>query len=122
MVLGTYVAFGLMCCQIARGGFMKIVAAILLSMTGLLLGSSAMANGQGEDLCMGGYSYPLVTRTECKSYLDRRRLLEQRKDMEALKNLDADYAIMLKERSEVCPCVAESMRRARSIINVAHLR
>jgi hypothetical protein len=83
-----------------------------IAMFGLLSSSWARAGAFEVDSCRGGYSYLLVTETECKTYLEQHRLLEQRKEVEALKNLEADYAIMLKERSEACPCLMHARQSA----------
>jgi hypothetical protein len=80
----------------------------VLVISGLMAGNMAQAGGIDTDACRGGYSYLLVTEGECKAYLDQHSVFEQRKDIEALKNLEADYAIMLKERSESCPCMART--------------
>jgi hypothetical protein len=93
----------------------------MIAMAGLLFGNWAKAGGLDTDECRGGYNLLLVTEGECKAYLDQRHLLEQRKDVEALKNLEADYAILLKERSEVCPCIARNLQSAGSRRPVAYL-
>jgi hypothetical protein len=83
-----------------------------VALFGLLFGNWARAGVFDIESCRGGYSYLLVTEGECKTYLEQHHLLEQRKDLEALKNLEADYAIMLKERSEACPCLMRTKQSA----------
>jgi hypothetical protein len=92
-----------------------------IAMAGLPFAHGAPAGGLDTDACRGGYNFLLVTEGECKAYLEQRHQLEQRKDAEALKALEADYAILLKERSEVCPCMAGSLRSAESRHPVAYL-
>jgi hypothetical protein len=83
-----------------------------IALIGLFFCNWAKAGFFDANSCRGGYDYLLVTEGECKSYLQQHRLLEQRKDSEALKNLEADYAIMLKERSEACPCLMRAKQSA----------
>ena len=83
-----------------------------IAVFGLSCGNWANAGVFDIESCRGGYSYLLVTEGECKAYLEQHRLLELRKDLEALKNLEADYAILLKERSEACPCLKGTKQSA----------
>lgn len=72
------------------------------------------------DQCRGGYNTSLVTEAECKAYLTEHRQLQARNDREALRNLEASFAIMLQERSEACPCVDRKTRelaRSRRVLS-----
>jgi hypothetical protein len=93
----------------------------MIALVGLLSGNVAKAGGLDAEACRGGYNYQLVTEGECKAYLTQHRILEQRKDVEALKNLEADYAILLQERSETCPCISRTAQTASSKRTVAYL-
>lgn len=92
---------------------MKSHAAILLigfAITTSVSSAEVIAGGFDMDQCRGPYGASLVTEAECKAYLNEHHQMELRNDREGLRNLEASFAIMLEERSEVCPCVDERTR------------
>ena len=84
------------------------------TLVGLLGGLALLAYGQAShagdalDPCQGGYGILLMTPAECQAYLRELDTAQARGDYAAMLDLQEWHTQLLYERSQACPCRAQS--------------
>lgn len=84
------------------------------SLISLLGGLALLAYGQAShagdalDTCQGGYRILLMTPAECQTYLRELHTAQARGNYAAMLDLQEWHTQLLYERSQACPCRAQS--------------
>lgn len=91
-----------------KSGLRRTTLASLLGGLALLAYGQASHAGDALDTCQGGYRILLMTPAECQAYLRELRTAQARGNYAAMLDLQEWHTQLLYERSQACPCRAQS--------------